>query len=232
MKIKLFGCALLALSVFFNAHTFATETETHSASQTADVASQLALPAEKVAQLSEKYKQDEYYKVLDSKHSGAPEITEYFSTFCGHCRAFEDIIDDVRSNLPQGLTFNKKHISWMGDQLGPLMTKAVVTAQQLGVEQEIIPALFVQIQDKRDFLYTDADVRKFFIQHNVPAQDFDNTYNNVITLAMAQDNDQSFLDLGLRGVPSLIVNNKYLVQPKSDITQAEYKELVAYLLTK
>ena len=120
----------------------------------------------------------------------------------------------------------------MGDQLGPLMTKAVVTAQQLGVEQEIIPALFVQIQDKRDFLYTDADVRKFFIQHNVPAQDFDNTYNNVITLAMAQDNDQSFLDLGLRGVPSLIVNNKYLVQPKSDITQAEYKELVAYLLTK
>lgn len=230
MKIKSFNYVPLILGIFFNAQALATvsaqETENMS------IVSQLDMSPQKLQELAKKYKEDDYYKVLDSTHSESPEITEYFSTFCGHCRAFEDIITDVRGNLPEALTFNKKHISWMGDYLGPLMTKAVVTAQQLGVDEEILPALFVQIQDKRNYLYTDADVRKFFIEHNVSEQDFDNTYNNVITLAMAQDNDQSFLDLGLRGVPSLIVNNKYLVQPKAGLTQAQYEELVAYLLTK
>lgn len=226
MNKKLFSFALLGLTFLINTPSVAAGT------QMTPVAQEVGTNNQKAEEVPKVFKEGDYYVVLKAQHSEKPEITQYFSTFCGHCRHFENIIAKLKKTLPKSVSFDKKHISWMGGKLGAEMTKAVVTAQELGVDDVIIPALYAQIQDKRAPLYTEKEIRDFFIAHNVPAKDFDNTFNNFLTLSIAQNNDQSFLDLGLTGVPSVVVNNKYLVQPKKNISETEYNQLVNYLLTK
>jgi len=184
------------------------------------------------AQLSEKYPEGDFYRVLDSKKTEQPQLTEYFSTFCPHCYDFEQFFDVVQQQIPQRTFVEQRHISWMGAQYGKPTSVAVATAQELGVDKVIIPALFEQIQKKQHPLLTKEEFKALFISHGVSATDFDSTYGSFVTLSRAHENDKSFTDLGLRGVPSIVINNKYLVEPKKSIDSAGYIELVNYLLKK
>ncbi|SJN56588.1 thiol:disulfide interchange protein DsbA/DsbL [Vibrio ruber] len=178
------------------------------------------------------FKEGEYYKVLDRPHSENPKVMEFFSFYCPHCNAFEPIVEKLAAQLPKGTEFQRVHVSFMGGNMAHSMSKAYATMVSLNVEDKMVPVMFDRIHNKRRPPQNDEALKQIFTDEGIDAKSFDNAFNSFAVDSMVRRFDKTFEESGLTGVPALIVNNKYLVQPPRNIKTEEYFELVDYLLKK
>ncbi|SJL84828.1 thiol:disulfide interchange protein DsbA/DsbL [Vibrio palustris] len=178
------------------------------------------------------FKQGENYKVLDQTHSSQPSVVEFFSFYCPHCNAFEPIISKLDSHLPDGVKLNKNHVSFMGGNMGFNMSKAFNTMVVLGVQEKMIPVMFAQIHQRRQPPKNVEALKQLFVDHGVNGKKFDDAFNSFAVDSMARRSDKDFDDKGLTGVPSVVVNNKYLVEIGSIKSEQQFYDLVNYLLKK
>lgn len=171
------------------------------------------------------------YKVLDMPHSAQPKVAEFFSFYCPHCYQFEGIIKQLKAQLPEGTEFQKLHVSFMGGDMGKSMSKAYATMVSLKVEDTLKPVMFDRIHKLRQPPKDVAELRQIFTDEGVDGAKFDATFNSFAVDSMVRRFDQEFNDSGLTGVPSVVVNGKYLVQTQGIKSMEEYFALVNYLLT-
>ena len=116
--------------------------------------------------------------------------------------------------------------------MGHTMAKAYAAMVSLGVEDKMIPVMFNQIHVKRAAPKDRAELKRIFTAHGIPSKDFDDTFDSFAVDSMARRFDKAFEESGLHGVPSVVVNNKYLATPKSIKTVDDYFALIDYLLKK
>ncbi|ANQ27713.1 thiol:disulfide interchange protein [Vibrio natriegens] len=176
------------------------------------------------------FNEGEHYKVLDLEASNKPVVTEFFSFYCPHCNSFEPIIQQLKKQLPEGVKLQKNHVSFMGGSMGPSMSKAFATMVALKVEDKMVPVMFNRIHNLRKAPRDDAELRQIFLDEGVDEKKFDSAFKGFAVDSMVRRMDKQFEDSGLKGVPAVIVNNKYLVQAQSIKTMDEYFALVNYLL--
>lgn len=172
-----------------------------------------------------------YTKVDNLPAVTQPTVSEFFSFYCPHCFQFEPIVQQMKESLPEGVSFQKNHVSFMGGNMGKSMSKAYATMVSLDVEDKMIPVMFDRIHSLRQPPKTDAELRQIFIDNGVDGQKFDDAFNSFAVDSMVTRFDQQFQAAGLRGVPSIIVNNKYLVQTQGLESVQQFNDLVNYLLT-
>lgn len=172
------------------------------------------------------------YKVLDLPHSEQPVVNEFFSFYCPHCFHFEEIIQKLQEHIVNEAEFTKSHVSFMGGDMGLNMSKAYATMVSLGIKEKMIPVMFNQIQIKREAPNDVEELKQIFVAHGVSAKDFDDTFNSFAVDSMARKYDKDFQDSGLTGVPSVVINNKYVATPKHLKTINDYFDLIDYLLKK
>mgnify|MGYP001237769930 CR=1 FL=1 len=178
-----------------------------------------------------KFTEGEYYKVLDLELAKKPVVTEFFSFYCPHCKTFDPIIRQLKTQLPEGVKLQKAHVSLMGGAMGKELNKAFATMIVLKVEDKMAPVMFDRIQTMRKPPKSAEEVRQIFLDEGINAKKFDAAYNGFAVDSMARRFDKQFNDSGLSGVPAVIVNNKYLVQAQTISSIEEYFALVNYLLT-
>ncbi len=179
------------------------------------------------------FKEGEHYKVIDGlEETKTPTVTEFFSFYCPHCNHFEPIIQELKQHLPADATFIKNHVSFMGGNMGKSMSKAYATMVALKVEDKMIPVMFNRIHNLRKPPKNDAELRQIFVDEGIDGKKFDAAFNGFAVDSMVRRFDKQFQDAGLQGVPSVVVNNKYLVQAQTLKTEDEYFDLVNFLLKK
>ncbi len=178
------------------------------------------------------FKEGVDYKVLDLPHSEQPVVNEFFSFYCPHCFRFDEIIQQLETHIAGKAEFTKSHVSFMGGDMGLNMSKAYATMVSLEVQNKMIPVMFNQIHVKRQPPEDVEELKKIFVAHGVSAKDFDDTFNSFAVDSMARKYDKDFQDSGLTGVPSVVVNNKYVATPKNLKTINDYFDLIDYLLKK
>lgn len=176
------------------------------------------------------FKEGEHYKVLDLEASKKPLVTEFFF-YCPHCNSFEPVIQQLKKQLPEGTKLLKNHVSFMGGNMGPSMSKAYATMVALKVEDKMVPVMFNRIHNLKKAPRNDEELRQIFLDEGVDAKKFDSAFKGFAVDSMVRRMDKQFENSGLTGVPAVIVNNKYLVQAQSIKTMDEYFSLVNYLLT-
>ncbi|MBA5761676.1 thiol:disulfide interchange protein DsbA/DsbL [Vibrio sp. 404] len=177
------------------------------------------------------FTEGDYYTVIDQPKADTPTVTEFFSFYCPHCYQFESIVKNLKPALADDVTFEKVHVGFMGGNMAPSMVKAYATMVQLQVEARMVPAMFEQIHVLRKAPQNDQELRQVFIDNGVSASAFDLVYNSK-AVEMAQEKfDKRFKDSTLRGVPAVLVNNKYIVVASKIKSFDEYNQLVNYLLT-
>ncbi|PJC85153.1 thiol:disulfide interchange protein [Vibrio sp. HA2012] len=185
------------------------------------------------------FKPGTHYTILNTQASSSPKVTEYFSFYCPHCFKFEPFMQVLKENLPANASFQKSHVTFMGKAMGIPMAKAYATMVILKQEENLVPAMFRQVQELRTPPRNEAELRQWFIDHGVNGELFDNTYNSFAIDSMQKRFVKDFDDAELRGVPGVVVNDKYVVemewmnnyetnQERIDV----YIELVNYLLKK
>ena len=183
----------------------------------------------------------QHYVKFADKASDEPKVTEFFSFYCGHCFAFEPLAKTLRANSEiAGYKFEKSHVDFLPmaekDQQF-MLSKALVIAEKLE-RVDIIDEIFKQIHVNRKAPQGVEDVSKIFSDSGISNEKFTDLFDSFTVIQKAQEMVESqayFNQIGvLKGVPTFIVNEQYVIRPegfKGIKTYEEFFEKVEELTT-
>ncbi len=188
-----------------------------------------------------KYTEGKQYTKVSETLSSKTEVREYFSFYCPHCLRFEPFMEDVKKNLPEGVSFERNHVDFLraaSPKVQAMLTKSVVVAEQLGMDKKLIGAVFKYIQIQRAVITSEKDIRNIFVLNGVDGDKFDKLMKsfgvNSKAKLMKKNQETMTKKRAITGVPAVIINGKYRINnqelDKNNFEQ-DYQNLVAYLLT-
>jgi thiol:disulfide interchange protein DsbA len=136
------------------------------------------------------------------------EVIEFFWYGCPHCYAFEPALTAWLKTLPKNVTFIRQPavFSDVWEKHG----KAYYVAEALNVVDKVHADFFEAIQNKKQKLETEEELAKFFVAHGVKEADFHAAYNSFGVDTKLKQAKTTAPRYGITGVPTLVVNGKYL----------------------
>lgn len=159
------------------------------------------------------------------------EVTEIFWYGCPHCYAFEPLITSWEGNLPSDVAFVRSPGMWNSTM--EIHAQIYYAAEALGVFDDIHSEAFTEIHQRRNYLQTEDAVRDMFVREGVAAEDFDKAWKSFSVSSAVKRAGTRMRDYGVRGVPSMVVNGKYLVSVGGAVpTQTEMLKIVEFLVQK
>jgi len=170
--------------------------------------------------------------------NSAKEVSEFFSFYCPGCYRLEPIIGALKAKLPDNVRLIKNHIEGMPGRdvaIEKALSKAILTAKLLNIEEEITEAIFKYIHVSRANFSTKKDIKNVFLLQGVDGQRFDEVFDSfgVQTGASKMNKERDILrKQGITSVPTVIINGKYKVETGAIESKEQYIELVLYLLNR
>jgi thiol:disulfide interchange protein DsbA len=190
---------------------------------------------------AEKYTEGKQYTEVNETVSAKAEVREYFSFYCPHCLRFEPFMETVKNSLPEGVKFERNHVDFLraaSPKIQAMLTKSVVVAEQLGMGNKLVNAVFNYIQIQRAVITTEKDIRNIFVLNGADGEEFDKLMKsfsvNSKAKSMKKNQDTMSKKRALTGVPTIIVNGKYRVNSSEldkDNFEQDYRDLILHLLT-
>lgn len=169
------------------------------------------------------------YQVLETQ-AETKVVTEYFSFYCPHCFMQDGFFNRVKAQLPDDVKFERKHVSFMGGDMGIEVSKAYAYMVFIGREDELVPKFFDLIHVDHKKPRTVSDIRSFFVENGVDGDNFDGMFDSFTINTLANEYDAAFKRADIRGVPGIVVNGQYHVTPKNIKSDDEYFKLIDQLL--
>jgi thiol:disulfide interchange protein DsbA len=186
------------------------------------------------------YKEGTHYTVVSDQATSKPEVREFFSFYCPHCFKFEPFMEEVKKQLPEGANFEMNHVDFLrgaSPKVQQLLTKALVVAQQMKMEKQLVGAVFNYIHVQRAVFTSEKDIRNVFVLNGADGEQFDKLMKsfNVNSKAKLLKKKQDFYanSGGLTSVPAVIINGRYRIEnaalDKNNFIE-DYNKLVKHLL--
>ena len=148
------------------------------------------------------------------------EVVEVFWYGCPHCNRLQPYLEQWTATLPDHVRFVRMPAIF--DDVWELHARAYYIAQALGVLDDIHERIFAAIHDEGRSLTTMDAIRAFFVEHGVAGGDFDKHARSFSVQSGVQRSLVMQGRYGLRGVPALIVNGRFLV---SGATAGSYPKI-------
>lgn len=158
------------------------------------------------------------------------EVVELFWYGCPHCFELEPHIQQWLETKPDDVVFVR-----MPAILGPrweLLAKGFYTAELLGVEDRLHPALFEALHEKKQKINDEAALQDFFVNHGVSAEDFRNTFGSFAVSVKSNNAKAMTRRYAITGVPTLIVNGKFSTGGRQAGSNANIIKVVDYLVAQ
>jgi len=188
-----------------------------------------------------KYTEGKQYTKVNETLSSKAEVREYFSFYCPHCFSAEPFMEAIKKSLPNNVKFERNHVDFLraaSPKIQAMLSKAVVVAEQLGMDEKLIGAIFKYLQVQRAVITSEKDIRNIFVLNGADGEKVDKLMKsfsvNSKAKSMKKYQDTMSKKGALKGVPTIIVNGKYRINNKEldrKNPEEDYKNLVAYLLT-
>lgn len=179
------------------------------------------------------FKEGVHYQVLQNTvKTENKEVREYFSFFCGHCHAFYPVITQISHALSDDVHFIQNPVHYLGGPMGVEFQKSFAAASSLRIADEFYQYVDNSIFVENKIPQNHQDVADIFNKIGVPVETFERQYKSFPVQNMANQYKQSTEDAIIKGVPAVVVNNKYLVIQKELKNEGEYLALLNYLLQK
>ena len=158
------------------------------------------------------------------------EVLEVFWYGCPHCFKFEPFIERWQRSMPANAQFVA-----MPGVLRPSWEphgRAFYTAQLLGVQEKIHKPLFNAIHLEKRALENQEQLAKFFAEFGVDEATFNKTYTSFAVETRVRQAKNLVSRYGLDGVPTVIVNGKYIVSNRLTGGPAETLKVIDHLVAK
>ncbi len=161
---------------------------------------------------------------------GKVEVVELFWYGCPHCFRLEPNIHKWLKSKPKNVEFIR--IPAVFNKTWALHAKAYYTADFLGIMNKFHKSFFDAIHLKKQPMTTATEVKKFFLQLGVSEKDFDGVFNSFGVDAKVRRARELSREYGISGVPSLVVNGKYLTDGPMAGGRKGMIEVLNYLIKK
>ena len=175
-----------------------------------------------------------HYEILDSpsvtRNSSKVEVVEVFWFGCNHCYALESYIQPWKRILPEDVDFWKSHATWNSDL--KIHARLFYSAKALGVEDQIIPAVFTAIFRERRYLTGSSELEYFFKGFGIEKEKYLTVSNSFGVNNAVKQADNRMRQWRITSVPTLIVNGKYKVSPTTEIGSDKVLDVVDFLIEK
>ena len=190
-----------------------------------------------------------YFRIDPVQPTSTPgkiEVTEVFSYGCPFCYQFNGLVEQMAKDLPRGVVMTYTPASFRPDENWPLLQRAFLTAQALGVEKQSHDAMFdavnkgsLSIMDSsserrkpQSAWPTIDDVAKVYAKYGVKPEDFVATANSFTINTKMKRADELVRAYEVDGTPAIIVNGKYRLSPASAGGYPQAVELTQWLVSK
>ena len=167
----------------------------------------------------------DYVKVAGIPEAKGGIVREFFSYNCPHCYYKDPLMQQTAALLKGKLDFERTPVgagrpSWI------LSQEAYYLAQKFRITDQVHGNIFNRIHEQHQAFARPQQLKDFFLAQGVNEQELNQALGSADSkLALANYDTQTQLS-GIRGVPSLLVNGKYLITSKS----SDPKELAALIL--
>ena len=169
----------------------------------------------------------DYTQVSGIPESNTPVVREFFSYNCPHCYRQDPLFEETEALLKGKVEFARTPIgagrtSWI------LSQEAYYLAEKFKMASQLHGNIFKRIHEKEGAFSRKEQLAEYFVTQGVKREDVDKAMGSAdASLAISTYDTQAQL-AGIRGVPSLLVNGRYLISSKHR-TAEELAELVTYL---
>jgi thiol:disulfide interchange protein DsbA len=140
------------------------------------------------------------------------EVLELFYYGCPHCATLEPTLSSWTRTLPKDVSFRHAPVvfrdSWMS------LTKAFYAAEAIGAEEKLHPAMFIAIHEQDVDLANEDVLFAWVEKQGVDAKKFADAYRSFAVDSKANRARELTKSYGLSGVPSVLVDGKYLTSSK------------------
>ena len=191
-----------------------------------------------------------YFRIDPVQPTSTPgkiEVTEVFSYGCPFCYQFNGLVEQMAKDLPRGAVMTYTPAAFRPDENWPLLQRAFLTAQALGVEKQSHDAMFDAVNKSGELGVMDSttnrrkpesawptidDVAKFYAKFGVKPDDFVATANSFTINTKMKRADELVRAYEVDGTPAIIVNGKYRLSPSSAGGYPQAVELTQWLVSK
>jgi thiol:disulfide interchange protein DsbA len=141
---------------------------------------------------------------------GKVQVVELFWYGCPHCYEFEPTLNDWEKSKPKQVEFIKIPAIFNNPRW-QLHAAAFYTAEVLGVADKFHEPFFNAIHAGNQRMDSKEAIREFFAGIGIDGKTFDETFDSFAVQAKVRRAADLSRKYGISGVPSIVVNGKYLV---------------------
>lgn len=168
----------------------------------------LAMPAQ--AQLSSGRDFVEIKPALQIDNPARIEVIEFFSYACPHCSDLNPIVKKWAAKLPSDVEFKRVPVSF-NSPFYQLMAKLFYALDAIGELERLDAAAFEAIHVKGLKLIDAKSIQEWVVSQGVDAKKFSDAFNAFGVDSKVKRADTLSRSAKIRGVPSLVVDGRYLV---------------------
>ena len=155
----------------------------------------------------------EHYRLIDDPPRRRPEdaiaVTEFFSYGCVHCRTFEPLVADWKSDLPDDVRFERSPVSFSA--AWAMLAKTYFALEQAGGLEANHERIFRAIHDNGRQFRTSEDIADFVAGRGIERQAFLDAYNSREVRRRAAEQDARQRRLAIATTPTMVVADRYAV---------------------
>lgn len=156
------------------------------------------------------------------------EVIEFFSYACPHCYQMQPHVVKWAAELPANAAFVRVPVSFGRREWGQL-SRAFYTLEATGDLQRLDDALFEAIHKQRRPLFNLDQLAGWAAENGVDAGKFRAAFDSPGVSAKALRAEQLSRDYKVNGVPSLVVDGKYIAKGP---THADMLKIARQLVDK
>lgn len=159
------------------------------------------------------------------------EVKEFFYYGCGHCFAFEKPVNSWKKNIGSDVVFNRTPVVFGRDQW-KVLARAYHTAKAMGVLPLVHGPIFDALHVHKKSLASKDKVADFFASLGVDRSKFLATYDSLGITAKVANGEKLTANSQITGVPSIVVNGKYLTSSTMAGSSQRVFAVINYLIAE
>ncbi len=155
------------------------------------------------------------YKTLPTARAvekpGKLEVIEFFWYGCGHCANLEPFVEAWEKQLPADVNFRRAHVVWPGRADVEAHARLFASLQALGIEGKYQQAVFDAVQKNRIELRKEGPRNDWLKKQGIDQAKFKAT--EFSSANAVKQLEKLSMDYGIDGVPTFVINGKYVTSP-------------------
>jgi protein dithiol oxidoreductase (disulfide-forming) len=181
-----------------------------------------------------------YTRIVPAQPTAAPagqvEVLEFFWYACPHCYAIDPLVESWKKTKPAYISFSRVHVTWSEGHRA--LARFYYTLESLGKLDQLHGEVFKEIHvnnnplvaaDPNDAADTERIQTAFAKKFGISEDAFKKAYHSFAVETALQRADQLVQRYRVDGVPTFVINGKYVADVRSAGTPERLISLVGDL---